>query len=94
MAFDAEIDMVQNGPSNTLAAFSFRNATATLSVRGATEITDVYNAPINQQVTLISQTARAATATKRGDMATTTRAITNSKISRRPFPLPPPERQH
>ena len=76
MAFDAEIDMVQNGPSNTLATFSFRNATATLSVRGATEITDVYNAPINQQVTLISQTARAATATKRGDMATATRAIT------------------
>ena len=76
LAFDVDVDNVKLGSDNIIANFQFQNVVSRLSVKGSDEPTEIYNAPLNQQVTLITQTARAATATKKGDMATATRAIT------------------
>ena len=76
LAFEVNVDNVKLGNDNTIASFQFQNVVSHLSVKGSDEPTEIYNAPLNQQVTLITQTARAATATKKGDMATATRAIT------------------
>lgn len=74
ISFDLELDNVQKG-LNQLASFSFQNKNAILTLKGTEIETELYDAPINQEVTLIAQTARAATATKSGDYAAVTRAI-------------------
>ena len=54
-----------------------------LNVRGTSDETELYNAPINTDVTMIAHSADAATAIKRGDDVAATRAITKmEKLSK------------
>ena len=75
VSFDVSVDNIADG-MNSLATFSLQGATAVLNVRGTTDETELYNAPINTDVTLIAHSADAATAIKRGDDVGATRAIT------------------
>ncbi len=75
ISFDVSVDTVKDG-LNSLASFSLLGATAILNVRGTNDETELYNAPVNTDVTLIAYSADAATAIKRGDNVAATRAIT------------------
>lgn len=75
ISFDVSTDMVKEGV-NSLATFSLQGATVVLNVRGTNDETELYNAPINTDVTMIAHSADAATAIKRGDNVAATRAIT------------------
>jgi len=75
ISFDVSVDTVNDGV-NSLATFSLQGATAVLNVRGTNDETELYNAPLNTDVTMIAHSADAATAIKRGDDVAATRAIT------------------
>jgi hypothetical protein len=76
IAFDVEVGNCDCDKVNELASFSMLGAKDLLTVRCTNVETELYNAPVNNEVTLITQTAKAATAIKRGDTAAATRAIT------------------
>lgn len=75
ISFDVSVNAVNDG-MNSLATFSLQGATAVLNVRGTNDETELYNAPLNTDVTMIAHSADAATAIKRGDDVAATRAIT------------------
>ena len=75
ISFDVSVENVTEG-LNSLATFSLQGATALLNVRGTNDETELYNAPLNTDVTMIAHSADAATAIKRGDDVGATRAIT------------------
>ena len=82
ISFDVQADMVLEG-MNSLATFTLNGTTAVLNVRGTSDETELYNAPINTDVTMIAHSADAATAIKRGDDVAATRAITKmEKLSK------------
>ena len=85
IAYDVEVG---NIPCEVmeLASFSFAGAKSMLKVRGTDVETDLYNAPVNNDVTLITTTAKAATAIKTGDQAAATRAITKLKTLEKTVP--------
>lgn len=75
ISFDVSVAKVNDG-LNSLATFSLQGATAVLNVRGTNDETELFNAPLNTDVTMIAHSADAATAIKRGDDVAATRAIT------------------
>ena len=75
ISFDVSTEMVHEG-INTLATFTLNGASAILNVKGTNDETELYNSPMNTDVTLIAHSADAATAIKRGDDVAATRAIT------------------
>ena len=75
ISFDVSVTKVNDG-LNSLATFSLQGATAVLNVRGTNDETELFNAPLNTDVTMIAHSADAATAIKRGDGVAATRAIT------------------
>ena len=75
ISFDVSVDTINDG-MNSLAFFSLQGSTAVLNVRGTIDETELYNAPINTDVTMIAHSADAATAIKRNDNTAATRAIT------------------
>jgi hypothetical protein len=85
IAYDVEVG---NIPCEVmeLASFSFSGAKSMLKVRGTDIETDLYNAPVNNDVTLIATTAKAATAIKAGDEAAATRAISKLKTLEKTVP--------
>ena len=59
-----------------IATFELDQTSTHLSVRGTDDQTELINAPMNTDVTMIAHSADAATAVKEGDAAAVTRAIT------------------
>jgi len=76
IAFEVSIDKVSCEGQHMIATFSLGEATTQLSVRGTNDETELYNAPMNTDVTMIAHSAIAATAIKKGDEQAVTRAIT------------------
>lgn len=76
IAYDVEVGNCDCDQVNELASFSMLGAKALLTVRCTNVETELYGAPLNNEVTVITQTAKAATAIKQGDTAAATRAIT------------------
>ena len=64
--FDVSVDNVSAG-KNSLAVFTLNGASTTLQVRGTNDETELYDSPVNTDVTMIAHSADAATAIKRGD---------------------------
>ena len=75
ISFDVSVDNVSAG-KNSLAVFTLNGASTTLQVRGTNDETELYDSPMNTDVTMIAHSADAATAIKRGDDVGVTRAIT------------------
>ena len=75
ISFDVSVDNVSAG-KNSLAVFTLNGASTTLQVRGTNDETELYDSPVNTDVTMIAHSADAATAIKRGDDVGVTRAIT------------------
>jgi hypothetical protein len=76
VAYDVSLDNVKCDKVNDIATFSLQGSHVSLTVRGTSVETELFNAPINNDVTLITLSAKATTAIKKGDVDAQTRAIT------------------
>ena len=87
IAFDVEVENIECGIENNIVTFGFKNTSSQITVKGSDSESEIMGAPINQIVTLVAQTARAATATKKGDIAAATRAITKLEALSKTVPV-------
>jgi hypothetical protein len=78
VTFKVKVDHVSDG-DNLLASFDCIGGNAELKVRGTTDKTELINAPINGDVTLITKTAQVAKLLKTGDIAGANKVITQIK---------------
>jgi len=75
VSFKVKVDHVSDG-DNLLASFDCIGGSAELKVRGTTDKTELINAPINGDVTLITKTAQVARLLKTGNTAEANKVIT------------------
>ena len=64
--FPSTFLLITYQPAKTLAVFTLNGASTTLQVRGTNDETELYDSPVNTDVTMIAHSADAATAIKRG----------------------------
>ena len=76
ISFSVSVDNVSCEGQTMIATFTLEQTTTHLTVRGTNDQTELYNAPMNTDVTMIAHSAVAATALKQGNDAAVTRAIT------------------
>lgn len=76
ISFSVSVDNVLCEGQTMIATFELAQTSTHLSVRGTDDQTELYNAPMNTDVTMIAHSAVAATALKKGDEAAVTRALT------------------
>jgi hypothetical protein len=76
ISFSVSVDNVLCEGQTMIATFELDQTSIHLSVRGTDDQTELYNAPMNTDVTMIAHSAVAATALKKGDEAAVTRALT------------------
>ena len=76
ISFSVSVDNVSCEGQTMIATFTLGQTTTHLTVRGTNDQTELYNAPMNTDVTMIAHSAVAATALKQGNDAAVTRAIT------------------
>jgi len=78
LAYNVEVSNISPESINELAVFRVLNVNSILSVRGLAKGT-IEHSPANQDVQMITQTAKATSAIKSGDMKAATRAIEKLK---------------